>query len=258
MKKPDKKTIFTIVWMILAAVCLGYGIMVRAVGSGTGFFMVWLGLGILCILIAAANRRDLWKRAPDLIRMFITLVVIIGTGCFVVVEGGIISGFYQHGQPDLDYIIVLGAQVYESGPSAVLKFRLDEAIEYLNDNPDTICIVSGGQGYNEPFAEAEGMADYLEKNGIPENRILVEDQSTTTEENIKNSMALMDENASVGIVTNNFHVFRAVQTAQELGIKQVCGIAADSTKLFLPNNMLREFFGEMKFLVLEMIQDMRR
>ena len=102
------------------------------------------------------------------------------------------------------------------------------------------------------------MADYLEKNGIPENRILVEDQSTTTEENIKNSMALMDENASVGIVTNNFHVFRAVQTAQELGIKQVCGIAADSTKLFLHNNMLREFFGEMKFLVLEMIQDMRR
>lgn len=249
MKKPNKKTIFTIVWMILAAVCLGYGIMVRAVGSGTGFFMVWLGLGILCILIAAANRRDLWKRAPDLIRMFITLVVIIGTGCFVVAEGGIISGFYQHGQPDLDYIIVLGAQVHESGPSAVLKFRLDKAVEYLEEYQDTICIVSGGQGYNEPFPEAVGMAEYLKQKGISEQRILVEDQSKTTEENLKNSRKLMDQDASLGIVTNNFHVFRAVQTAKKQGIKNVCGIAADSTKLFLPNNMLREFLGEIKFLI---------
>lgn len=55
----------------------------------------------------------------------------------------------------LDYIIVLGAQVRKDGPSPVLKYRLDKAVEYLNENPDTVCIVSGGQGSNEPWSEAE-------------------------------------------------------------------------------------------------------
>jgi uncharacterized SAM-binding protein YcdF (DUF218 family) len=149
----------------------------------------------------------------------------------------------------MDYIIVLGAQVYENGPSTVLQFRLDKAIEYLDDNPETICIVSGGQGYNEPFPEAVGMAAYLEDNGISEDRIILESESSNTEENIANSMVLIEETASVGIVTNNFHVFRAVQTAKREGLENVCGIAADTTKLYLPNNMLREFFGEVKFLL---------
>jgi uncharacterized SAM-binding protein YcdF (DUF218 family) len=62
-------------------------------------------------------------------------------------------------------------------------------------------------------------------------------------------MVLIEETATVGIVTNNFHVFRAVQTAKREGLENVCGIAADTTKLYLPNNMLREFFGEVKFLL---------
>ena len=164
-------------------------------------------------------------------------------------EACIISGFRQHGAEDLDYIIVLGAQVYESGPSVVLKYRLDEAIGYLNENPDTLCIVSGGQGYNEPYAEAVGMAAYLEEHGIPEERIILEDTSKNTEQNMINSMALMPEQASVGLVTNDFHVFRAVWIAKKQGMTNVCGIAADSTTLFLPNNMFREFFGVVKYVI---------
>lgn len=114
----------------------------------------------------------------------------------------------------LDYIIVLGAQVRKDGPSPVLKYRLDKAVEYLNENPDTVCIVSGGQGSNEPWTEAEGMAQYLQEKGIDTARILTEDQSQTTEQNITNSKMLMKEGASVGIVTNNFHVFRALQIAK--------------------------------------------
>lgn len=149
----------------------------------------------------------------------------------------------------LDYIIVLGAQVRKDGPSPVLKYRLDKAVEYLNENPDTVCIVSGGQGSNEPWSEAEGMARYLQEKGIDTARILTEDQSQTTGQNITNSKKLMKEGASVGIVTNNFHVFRALQIAKKYGLSDVCGIAADSTPKYLPNNMLREFFAEMKWLL---------
>ncbi len=165
------------------------------------------------------------------------------------IEGFVLSGFAEHGEPNLDYIIVLGAQVYENGPSVVLKFRLEEAIAYLEENPDTKCILSGGQGHNEPFVEAVGMADYLMKHGISEERLLLETESATTAQNISNSRKMIEQNASVGIVTNNFHVFRAVRIAEKQGMEKVCGIAADTTKLYLPNNMLREFFAVMKFLL---------
>lgn len=243
-----KKAVVIAIWVFLAVVCIIYGILVWASGSGTRFFIVWLGLGFVFILFAVAAKTNFWSMLPGMLQKLFLGLVCVGFCAFAIVESCVISGFAQHGEKNLDIILVLGAQVYERGPSPVLKFRLDEAITYLNANPDTVCIVSGGQGYNEPFAEAFGMMRYLEENGIKAERILPEAESHTTAENIINSRKLMDEDASVGIVTNDFHVFRAVQAAKKLGIKNVCGIAADSTWLYLPNNMLREFFGVVKYL----------
>ncbi len=94
------------------------------------------------------------------------------------------------------------------------------------------------------------MHDYLVGKGIPEERIIMEDKSTDTSENIAFSSQFLDmENDSVGIVTNNFHVFRGVHLAKHFGIKNVCGIAAPSNIYFQLNNMVREFFGIMKDLV---------
>lgn len=238
-----------ILWSVFAVICILYGIFIKAAGSGTGFFIVWLGLGVLFLLFAFAAKLELWSRLPRLIKWICLAGTAIGIVCFLVIEGCIIREFNEKGKPQLDYIIILGAQVYENGPSVVLRYRLDAAIAYLNENPDTLCVVSGGQGYNEPFAEAVGMAEYLEENGIPAERILLEKESKTTEENLSNSFVYIEDGASVGIVTNNFHIFRATQTAKKLGYKNVCGIAAGSTKWYLPNNMLREFLGEIKFLL---------
>ena len=201
-------------------------------------------------LFCGCCRFGVWSKLPGALRKCFIGMVSVGGVCFLIIEGCVISGFSRHGEPKLDYIIVLGAQVYEHGPSRVLKYRLDEAIEYLNDNPDTMCIVSGGKGHNEPFAEAIGMADYFKKNGISEERIVLETKSLTTEQNISNSMELMEKDSSVGIVTNNFHMFRAIQIAKKQGLKNVCGIAAESTQLYLHNNMLREFFAMVKFLIM--------
>lgn len=181
------------------------------------------------------------EKVPHPVKIFAGMIVCIGLLVFCIVEGCVISQMHADGRGGLDYIIVLGAQVRKDGPSPVLKYRLDKAVEYLNENPDTVCIVSGGQGSNEPWSEAEGMARYLQEKGIDTARILPEDKSQTTGQNITNSKKLMKEGASVGIVTNNFHVFRALQIAKKYGLSDVCGIAADSTPKYLPNNMLREF-----------------
>ena len=159
----------------------------------------------------------------------------------------IASHFSDEGEPELSHIIVLGAQMYESGPSLTLQSRLDSAYAYLSENEETLCIVSGGQGSNEPCTEAEGMQDYLVKRGIDRERIILEDASENTIENIRNSMEIMDpKQDTVGIVTSDFHVFRSLHIAKKQGIENVCGIAAESPRIYLPNNMFREFFGIIK------------
>lgn len=94
------------------------------------------------------------------------------------------------------------------------------------------------------------MADYLKEHGIDEQRILEEPDSKTTEENIVNSKKLIsDDNASVGVITNNFHMFRALQIADKYGLGQRprhCGWISPN---MLVNNMVREFFAEIKFLL---------
>ncbi|MBR3645926.1 MAG: YdcF family protein [Lachnospiraceae bacterium] len=237
------------VWLVLAALCIWYGMYVKMAGSGTTFFMVWFGLGVIFGAFSVATFFDVWNKIPVLGKRGIFVFLCIGLIVFVTTEGLIISKFDDTGKEDLDYIIVLGAQVYTNKPSPVLRYRLDSAIEYLNNNPDTRCIVSGAKGYNEPYTEAEGMAKYLIENGIEEERIIQEKKATTTEENIKYSMELMEEGATVGVVTNNFHLFRALEISKKQGLKDVSGIASESRKDYLPNNMLREFMAMVKFWI---------
>lgn len=193
---------------------------------------------------------NIWDKIPLIFRRIFLAAVLIGAVLFIIVEGCIISRFHDKGKADLDYIIVLGAQMKPAGPSAVLKFRLDAAYDYLTENEGTICVVSGGQGSNEPCTEAEGMYRYLTDKGIAPERILMEDRSTDTSENIAYSKSLIGRtDVSVGIVTNNFHVFRGVHLAKAAGFQDVCGISARSNVYFQLNNMVREFFGIMKDLV---------
>lgn len=224
-----------------------YGLLVSRSGSGTGFFLVWIALGIAALLLASACRLQLWSRLPAAVRTAVLVCGIIFLTAFAVVEGKILSRFQCGGRPDLDYVIVLGAQVYDYGPSKVLKYRLDTAADYLRENDRTICIVSGGQGSHEPAPEAEIMKRYLTEKGIPKDRILEEKTSGNTVQNIRNSMALFDPvRDQTGIITSNFHIYRGCAIAEQAGIRHVCGIAAPSNRFYLPNNLLREFLGTVK------------
>ena len=134
------------------------------------------------------------------------------------------------------------------GPSVVYKARLDSAIEYLNNNPDTKVIVTGGQGANESISEGEGGQEYILAQGINKDRILVEKDSVDTDENISNALSLIDtdNDMKICIVTNNFHVFRGVMIAKRYTNAKISGIAAFTQYQYLPNNMVRETFGILK------------
>lgn len=237
------KKLILIIFGIIAAI---YGIFILQVGSGTKFWLIWEAIAVFFFLWAFLLYKNFFE-THKIIRRIFQLLLTAGVIILITFVGLIAGKFASKGEQGLDYIIVLGAQVRENGPSTILRYRLDEAIDYLNENPNTICIVSGGQGVNEPFSEAEGMAKYLAQNGIEKERILLESKSTNTVENIRNSKGLMDESYNgVGIVTNNFHVFRAVQIAKMQGLENVSGIAAYSHAFYLPNNVLRECCGILK------------
>ncbi len=228
------------------AICYCIGIAVN--GFGTYFFLIWGGIGAACLgLGALVGNRKLMAAIPKPVKVAVGALVCAGAVTFCAVEGMILSEYGASAAPGADYCIVLGAQWKPSGPSAVLRKRLDKAVEYLKANPDTKVIVSGGKGANEPMAEAEGMYGYLVQAGIEEERILVEDKSRSTYENLVYSGGLLDkENDRVVIVTNDFHVFRALGIARKQNYGKVEGLAADSVLGMGPNNLLREFLGVLK------------
>ena len=183
------------------------------------------------------------------------LILFIGTG----LAGGI--QLYRQNLKTVraaaeSYMSMLRLEVQEVDVGAIVQHAQDirefyeRYIEYLEANPNTTCIVSGGQGPNEPFPEAQGMANYLEQHGIAKSRIIQESKSETTKQNIEYSSKLIGKrNASIGVITNDFHMFRALQIAHGEGMPNAVGIAAGSPKDLLANNMLREFFAELKYLV---------
>ena len=236
-----------IFWIILSVLCIAYGLLVAAVQSGSRFFIVWLFGGVFFLLCAYLSKIHFWQNLPTSIKGIIIALVCLFAVLFIAIEGMIVKGFGEKGADNADYVIVLGAQVRTSGPSVVLKYRLDAAADYLFENENCKCIVSGGQGYNEPCPEAFIMRDYLIDRGIDESRILTEPESKNTKENMEFSKKLIDaKKDDVVIVSNNFHIFRAKALAKKAGIANISAIPAKSNTLYLPNNMFREFLGVIK------------
>ena len=151
--------------------------------------------------------------------------IVIGVICalpllliaFLAIYGNINNATYNE-----DVVIVLGAAIHGEQVSAPLASRLDEAIAYYERNPNATFIVCGGQGMQEDISEALAMKRYLAARGIPEAQILEEEKSTSTYENFKFAKPILDERFPNGyktvIITSDFHVYRAVQTAKRFGI----------------------------------------
>ncbi len=168
----------------------------------------------------------------------------------------IISGFMvraMNDKPDNKQttLVVLGCQINGETPSRMLKRRLDAAYEYLSEHKDENVIVSGGQGSDEVTSEADVMRKYLIDKGIAENRIFIEDKSTSTEENIRFSKEIIEKEGlckDITIVTDGYHQLRADIFAKREGMNS-CNISAETEGWLLPTYWIREWYGVLHCLV---------
>ncbi len=150
-----------------------------------------------------------------------------------------------------DFIIVLGAGLINGERvTPLLAARCNKAIKiYKRSFSACKIICSGGQGPDEKISEAQAMKNYLLEQGIPEDDILLEDQSKTTKENLINSKEILSHKKGrkqIAVVTSNFHVLRAVIYAREINL-ECDGIGARTAFYYWPTAMIREYIALMKY-----------
>jgi uncharacterized SAM-binding protein YcdF (DUF218 family) len=221
-----------------AALCVTNGVNIGTVMPG-GCGAVLVAYGIFRL----KAKRPLFQSKP--LRVLAATVICIGLALFAFVEALIVSAACAP-EPDEEagVVIVLGCGIFPDGRlSLSLKTRLDRAYEYLAAHPDTLCIVTGGQGANEPRSEAEAMRDYLLSQGIAGSRIYTDTKSTSTEENLINAFAIMRklglEDSLAAIATNDYHLYRAKLLAENTGLRAF-GLPAKTPLLVRLGSYMRE------------------
>lgn len=214
-------------------------------GLETVFASFWLWLSILSGLIFLSvyffrKRKD---NVPPLPLWLTTAVKTLFYLCGFVVVLILIQifiGSISRTPEDLDYVVVLGTYEQSDYVTDHLKSRLDRAVAYLQENETTMVIVSGGKSEGSVIPQSKTMSDYLMLQGINSSRIVQEKQSTNTRQSIWYSERLIPAEASVGIVTSDYHVYRAVQTAKTAGLESVYGVSASGSKVMALHYIVRE------------------
>jgi len=227
-----------IVYIAAGFACFVYYIVIGLYSRfGLSLGWIWPAVGIALVAAGLLTRTQLphWLRWMWRALLCAALALVIG------LEALVVSGMSAVAPPGMDYLVVLGASVYQDGPSPALTRRINAVMDCLDDHPDAVIIASGGQGRHEPVSEAQCIRDELVKRGVDPGRIVLEDRSTDTLENLTNSRAIIgDDDARIGVVTNNYHIWRSLRFARKAGLKNVYGIAAEYTGPTLFHFMIRE------------------
>ena len=184
-----------------------------------------------------------------------TVLLVIGLVIYAGTEAVIIH--YSFGSPEKDspYLLVLGAKVNDNGPSVSLWDRIYAANDYLQKHPDTVAIVSGGQGKDEPMTEALCMFTHLTELGIEPSRILLEDKATSTWENLHFSLDLIEKEfgqrpTELAVLSSEYHLFRASLFTKACGVDFI-GIPARTSKVSqMINHFMREVAGVWHYILL--------
>ena len=163
------------------------------------------------------------KKHPILTVLLVLLCLILAA---FIVTGVVIMLAGTADEGEFDYLLVLGTVVEGTEPSAMLADRIQGACQYLTEHPEVICIVSGGKGDEVNLSEAQCMYNELTALGIDPARIRMEDRATSTVENFRFSLALIEEEfgtrpEAIGVLSSEFHLLRARMFAREEGVSPV-------------------------------------
>ena len=212
-------------------------------------------MGILAFYNVTRLLQGRFPKTIKVVKGVFTLILCIGLLVVGITEALIIKASFGDPEESCEYVVVLGAKVRPDGPSVSLQNRIDAAYDYLMAHPEVIAVVSGGQGGDEPMTEAQCMYDELIAMGIDPDRVWMEDQATSTWENLKFSLDLIQERTGqrptkIGLLSSEYHLFRANLFAKEHGVESV-GIPAHTTRLSqMINHFMREVAGVWHYILL--------
>lgn len=247
MNEKLKKTLLCVcaffgVWFIIPIVFSG----IVNIGNLAGIAVCTVLF--LCVFFNEKLRAliaKLWNKKAG--KVFVSLISV--AVCAVIAIASVetvlmVSAAVSDPQPS-STVIVLGCRVYGERPSRMMVARLKAAQKYLEKNPDSACILSGGQGDDEDISEAECMYRYLVDAGVSPDRLYKEDKSTSTRENLLFSKEIIERenlNPNIAIATNEFHEYRAQKIADSLSLES--GAVSGVTEIWvLPTYYVRELFG---------------
>lgn len=181
------------------------------------------------------------------------MIIIIQIALFIATISYIclyaLTSRFDHVEPDQQKRrvgIVLGAALWNNQPSPALAERLDQAIDLYKKGQIDYLILSGGLG-NDQITEAQGMKNYLTQRGLPSNRLILEDQSSNTKENLLHSEQIIRKNkwGEVYLITHDYHMHRALAYAKRAGI-QAAPAPVHSSVLWMPYHKTRECLALIK------------
>ena len=182
------------------------------------------------------------KKHPILFSLLILLAVV---SLAFAITGAVILGASEADEGEFQYLLVLGTVVDGDEPSPMLADRIRGAYDYLTAHPDVICIVSGGKGDDVNLSEAACMYNELVEMGIAPERILMEDRATSTVENFRFSLILIEEETGIrpeklGVLSSEFHLLRARMFAREEGVTPIAIPAKTTDPGMFMSYFLRE------------------
>lgn len=264
LARPFLAAIFAVFGCVLKFAMVGYS------------FLAYMCFGIAFIFLAfilleyTSKKFEFVSKEIHTVLKFIAIGV---AGVFVLTLFVLLYGSSSAEDTTADYAILMGAGVNGTEPSRSLSDRLNAALEYLEENPEVVCIVSGGQGEKEDITEAECMRIWLEEHGIASERIVEEAKAENTYQNLYNSFAIIcdleglnmeeelaeaeededgaaEDELKIAVITSEYHLMRTKFVADTIGFSTI-NVAADTTgTLMTINQYSREVFAIWKTMLL--------
>lgn len=227
-------------WILWVAALLAAALVFRFAMRGYAYIGYTLAFIAALIVLEHYLPRGTWR--------VVTALVCVGLIYFCIVEIPIVANSHTDKAPERKYVVVLGAAVHGSTPSLSMTHRLEGALEYLEAYPESTAIVSGGQGSGEDISEAQAMADWLLAHGVAPERVLLENKSTSTMENLEFSYKIIRErgdepDGNVAIVSSSYHLYRAKEMSKMLGVAAAGVAGSPDYPLITLNFFIREAFG---------------
>lgn len=267
MSKRNK--ILSVIYFIIGALFISYDVILLVLSPGTfldnlkAFTHIWSVLGLIFIFCGVYRLKkgySYWLDCKKWLKIIIVSLVSLGSiisiiSLIFIFNPDVVSKNEKTSSPD--YLIVLGGGIDKNGklPENVM-IRIEAAVEFLKDNPETICVVTGGKLDWLPFAEAPEMKNQLVLAGIDSGRVLVEDRAQDTIQNFRFSCELLAnyENVKMSeilekeivVITSYFHLRRAERLANRMGFKKISGIGTPCTPITAIHIYVREIAAYLK------------